>query len=179
MAAHVRLEWCERAAEYRQYAWEYLEAYNAVASQWPAESFEDQGLLEPKLFLLCHALELSMKGWLVLREGLPVRPSPTAPKQIGKQAPTTVKGYGHRLANIARAAGEHHKLLLKHLDTIEHLTISFWGSSSIPGSRDYEYPEGNWAVSYYAPSKLAALVKECNESLESAITQACRAIFEE
>lgn len=149
----LRLAHCDRASHYYRVAWEYLEAYNLIAAQRPADFDE---VVAPKLFLLCHALEVAMKGWLVLREG--ASKTDLARTRPSKKNPDVL---GHNLEALARAAGKHYPVLLANRDTMHRLNASYWGD----GTRDYEYPEGNRVLNHVSPSELARLVKACADDL--------------
>ncbi len=166
-----RLERCDRASTYHYMSWEYLEFYQAAASQHPDDFGGSASLTSPKLFNLCHALELAMKGWLILKEGMPesiASGQRRTLRQAGIDIPKTLKDYSHHLAHLAADAGQYYPPLLAQMQIWEHLTKSYWGDDSDAErrrTRDYEYPEGKKVVSYVAPSELALLVMDCTEAL--------------
>jgi hypothetical protein len=59
----------ERALTYFGKAVHFVEAYPIISEQRPI----DVNLQDAKPFLLCRALKLAIKGWLVLRNGVPER----------------------------------------------------------------------------------------------------------
>src|SRR5260370_11760280 len=143
------LENCTRAEYYYRVAWEYLAAYDAVAKS-KTNGLE---LTSAKLFLLCHALETAMKGWLILREGI-------SQEKLRKK-------YGHDLAKLAFSAGQHYPALLQNAKHLDRLNDSYWGG----GTRDYEYPEGEDRIEYIPPDELVLLVKPCLQDLIQSIVQ--------
>lgn len=143
------LENCTRAKQYYHVAWEYLEAYNAVADS----KLDELELTSAKLFLLCHALETTMKGWLILREGI-------SKEKLRKK-------YSHDLAKLAFSAGQHYLVLVQNAKHLDRLNDSYWGG----GTRDYEYPEGNDQIEFIAPNELVLLVRACAQDLIQSIVQ--------
>ncbi len=143
------LENCTRAKQYYHVAWEYQIAYDAVAENKPNQL----ELASAKLFLLCHALEATMKGWLILREGI-------SKEKLRKK-------YGHDLAKLAFSAGQYYPALLQNAKHLDRLNDSYWGG----GTRDYEYPEGNDQIEYVPPNELVLLVRACVQDLIQSIVQ--------
>jgi hypothetical protein len=119
-----------------------------------------------KQLILGHALELVMKGWLVLHGGSPVSLTSKQRKQLeleGRVVPTTLKDYGHDLERLAAEVVKYDPDLQPYMDKtvpmvddagdpvldeqgfqrkkslIEHLNSSYWAG----GARQYEYPEAN------------------------------------
>lgn len=76
---------------------------------------------EVELYLVCHALELALKGWLILRE-----PGAT-PKKLKTQ-------YGHDLGRLAEAVAAHYQGITPHLALIGQINQSYQ-------FKDYEYPD--------------------------------------
>lgn len=154
MTTQQKLNICTRATQYWSVAAEYLETYTIVAERKPKE----EELTSPKLFLLCHALETAMKGWIVLENG-------TSTQKLKSR-------YSHDLVKLARAAGKHYPRVEQNLGLVELLNASYWGG----GTRDYEYPEGNRSfISIKPENAVAIVVRECVDQLISAIEQQRRA----
>ena len=98
----------QRAMKYYAHAAEFLDAYNKLskADEEATEFMKD--LMQPsvKQLILGYALELVMKGWLILYEGNPVRLTKLERKdlvKLGQPVPMTLKDYGHDLEKLAAA----------------------------------------------------------------------------
>lgn len=96
---------------------QFDEAYRAYAQGHQQHAIAR----EVELYLVCHALELALKGWLILRE-----PGAT-PKKLKKQ-------YGHDLGRLAEAVVAHYQGIEPHLALIGQINQSYQ-------FKDYEYPD--------------------------------------
>jgi hypothetical protein len=133
-------------------ATDYLKGYGALAQVYPTPL----DLAQVKLQVLGHALECSLKGWLVLHQAL-----------TGKE----IKKLGHDLARLAKAAQPYYPPLAAQEEQIAHLTKGYWGG----GDKDYQYPYSFnrplkiSQIAYVPPDELAPVVEECNRALSTAI----------
>ena len=156
----------QRAMKYYAHAAEFLDAYSKLSQADTQRSHHEKDLMQAsaKLLILGHALELVMKGWLVLHEGNPVSLTNQQRKALarpGQSAPMTLKDYGHALEKLAAAAVKYDVDIQPYVDktipildevgtpildeqgrnrmksVIEHLNSSYWAG----GARQYEYPK--------------------------------------
>jgi alkylated DNA repair dioxygenase AlkB len=132
----------------------YLNGYVAIEAAYPIP-FE---LAAVKLQVLGHALECSLKGWLILHQAA---------------SETDMKRRGHDLAWLASQARPYYQPLAEDepKKRIVHLTKGYWSD----GDRDYQYPVSFKhpakapQVAYVPPNELAVFVEECNRALSMAI----------
>ena len=158
----------QRAMEYYKHAAEFVDAYNKLSKADASLSPMSKDLAQAsvKLLILGHALELVMKGWLVLYEGNPVSLTNRERKALtkaGQSVPVTLKDYGHDLEKLATDAVKYDSDLQSYMNKImpmvddagtpildghglqrkksliEHLNSSYWAA----GARQYEYPEAS------------------------------------
>lgn len=141
-----------KALPWAAMAEEYLKGYCAIAKEYPVPL--DLALV--KLQVLGHALECSLKGWLVLHQAA------TEAEMMSR---------GHDLAWLASQARQHYRPLAAQKKQIAHLTKGYWGG----GDRDYQYPYSfkrptkSPQIAYVPPDELAPVVEECNRALSMAI----------
>lgn len=186
----------QRAMKYYAHAAEFIDAY-AKLSRADAEStdaMKDLMQASVKQLILGHALELVMKGWLVLHEGNPVSLTNQQRKalaQPGQPVPMTLKDYGHDLEKLAAAAVKYDADIQPYMDKtipildeagvpvldeqghtrmksiIEYLNSSYWAG----GARQYEYPESSEvaerkSIAFLSPlDKFAAFVSTSRHKL--------------
>lgn len=177
----------QRGMEYYKHAAEFTDAYDKLSKVDAGLTAIAKDLMQAsvKQLILGHALELVMKGWLVLYEGNPVSLTNKARKklvQAGQAVPTTLKDYGHDLERLAAAAVKYDPGLQPYMDKtmpmvdetgapvldgkgqqrkkslIEHLNSSYWAG----GARQYEYPE----ASEVAESKSLAFLSPLDKFAE-------------
>ena len=158
----------QRAMEYYKHADEFTDAYDKLSKVDAGLTAIAKDLMQAsvKQLILGHALELVMKGWLVLYEGNPVSLTSKERKklvQAGQAVPTTLKDYGHDLEKLSGTAVKYDPGLQPYMDKtmpmvdetgapvldgkgqqrkkslIEHLNSSYWAG----GARQYEYPEAS------------------------------------
>ena len=199
MSAHGPTN-AQRAMEYYKHAAEFTDAYNKLSKLDNDQTAIAKDLMQAsvKLLLLGHALELVMKGWLVLFEGNPVSRTSKVRKnleQAGHVVPMTLKDYGHDLEKLAADAVKYDPGLQPYMDKtmpvvdetgttvldemghqrmislIEHLNSSYWAG----GARQYEYPEANEvsvrkSIAFLSPlDKFAEFVSTSRHKLLEAI----------
>ena len=191
----------QRALEYYKHAAEFTDAYEKLSRADVHLPNISKDLLQPtvKLLILGHALELIMKGWLVLYEGNPVSltgKQKRALAQTGQPAPKTlIQDYGHDLEQLAADVVKYYPPLQPYLDKtipmvdrinaplldevgqqrkksiIEHLNSSYWAG----GARQYEYPEatqvtvGHDLAFLHPLDAFADFVSTCRHELLNAI----------
>jgi hypothetical protein len=190
----------QRAMEYYKHAAEFTDAYNKLSKVDNDQTAIAKDLMQAsvKQLILGHALELVMKGWLVLYEGSPVSLTKKARKKLeedGYVVPMTLKDYGHDLEKLASAAVNYDPGLQPYMDKtipmvdetgmpvldgkghqrrislIEHLNSSYWAG----GARQYEYPEASEAavrksIAFLSPlDKFAKFVSTSRHKLLEAI----------
>jgi hypothetical protein len=190
----------QRAMEYYTHAAEYTDAYEKLSQADAGLASHAKDLLQPsvKLLILGHALELTLKGWLILYQGNPVSLTSKQRRalvQAGQPVPTTLKDYGHDLELLVPAAVKYYPRLQPYLDKtipmvdengapvldehgqqrmksiIEHLNSSYWAG----GTRQYEYPEASEVaeqqnLAFLSPlDAFAQVVSTCRHELLNAI----------
>lgn len=156
----------ERAMEYYANAIEFIEAYDVISAAHAQTHTKRKDLELPnaKLWLLCHALEVTLKGWLVLKENAPLRS-----ERSGAPGVRPLKGrdgYGHDLDALAAAVAAYYPAIQPWINGIRHLNQSYWGA----GARDYEFPEGNRLRHHLSPlDGFADFIRACRNELGLAI----------
>ena len=190
----------QRAMKYYTHAAEFIDVY-AKLSKVDSEHIDiakDLMQASVKQLILGHALELVMKGWLVLYEGTPISLTSKQRQervQAGQDALLTLKGYGHDLEKLATAAVKYDADIQQYMNktipmidkagvpmlddqgrtrmksVIEHLNSSYWAG----GARQYEYPESNeeaekQSIAFLSPlDKFAVFVSTSRHKLFNAI----------
>lgn len=120
---------------------------------------KDLELADVKLVLLCHALELTLKGWLVLKENTPLHSKRESSGVRGLKGPG---GFGHNLDELVKAVTPHYPKLQPWAARFRYLNESYWGN----GARDYEFPEGNPGRHIISPlDDVAAFIRGCRDDL--------------
>ncbi len=190
----------QRAMKYYAHAAEFLDAYCKLSQVDAQKSDHEKDLMQAsaKLLILGHALELVMKGWLILHEGNPVsltKKQRHALEETGKDGPISLKDYGHDLELLTAAAVKYDAGLQPYMDKtipildeagapvldeqgnnrmksiIEHLNSSYWAG----GARQYEYPESSEvaerkSIAFLSPlDKFAEFVSTSRHKLLNAI----------
>lgn len=175
----------QRAMLYYMHAVEYIEAYTKLADADASLSpvVKDLQQASVKHLVVGHALELTLKGWLILHEGTPVKltqDEEEALKQAGQHIPKTLKDdYGHDLRKLGVAVVKYYPKLKPYLketipmfdaagapvldkqkrhrkkSIIDHLNSSYWAG----GAREYEYPEPGETVDKKGSAFLSPLDK--------------------
>lgn len=106
---------------------QFTEAYRAYVRRSSQRLAQRTVADAVELFLVCHALELALKGWLLLR-----MPGMTVSK-LKRQ-------YGHNLIKLANEVLPQYPNIQPHLSLIA--ALSRWGDIDEPfNHRDYGYPD--------------------------------------
>lgn len=96
---------------------QFCDVYGAYSAYYP----DVMDSSEVQLFLVCHALELALKGWILLRED--------------NQTPEKLRHkYGHNLSMLARDAKQYYDPITVYLPLIEDLNVSY-------KAKLYDYPD--------------------------------------
>ncbi len=138
----------QRAMEYYKHAAEFIDAYNKLSkvdATAPTPVAKDLKQASVKQLILGHALELVMKGWLVLYEGSPVSLTSKQRKQLeleGRVVPTTLKDYGHDLEKLAADVVKYDPDLQPYMDKtvpmVDAGSQAFWQLARIDLDKTYE-----------------------------------------
>jgi hypothetical protein len=155
----------ERATRASKYytlpAWDFLQGFRAIAYLHRG----DFDLSDVKIYLLGQSLELTLKGWLVLREDTRL----SELRGVRTQRDGQVVGYGHNLSRLAAAVERHYPDITPWRPFIDHINDTYF-------DRKYQYWESDDALATRAGMSplpdFADMIEECLNKLNHEIVEA-------